>query len=102
MKMQLGNPTTGLVGGKTPTTGASLIQVSSSSSEERVDYSGDDHDFSNEPAPRLDNSKFSHIIEEETQMAASGTELPLEILLPLRILFLLQSSLFSSIIQILF
>ena len=68
--------TTELVGGKAPTIKASLIQVSSSSYEECVDYSRDDHDFSNEPAPHLDTSKFSHMKEEETQVAASGMELP--------------------------
>ena len=69
--------TTGLVGDKAPTTRASLIQVSSSSSEEGVDYSGEDHDFSNEQAPHPDTSKFSHMTEEETQVAASRMELPL-------------------------
>ena len=71
------SPTTGLVGGKALTTGASLIQVSSSSSEEHVDYSRDDRDFGNEPAPRPDISKFSHMTEEEMQVAASRMELPL-------------------------
>jgi len=61
---------------KIPTTGAFLIQVSSSSFEELVDYYGDNHDFSNKPVLRLDTSKFSHMIEE-TQVAPSGMELSL-------------------------
>jgi len=93
---------TGLVGGKAPTTGASRIQVSSSSSEEHVDYSGDDHDFGNEPAPRPDTGKFSYMTKEEMQVAASGMELLLGDILPLRVIFLLQSLLFFSNIQILF
>ena len=68
--------TTGLVGGKAPTTGASRIQVSSSSSEEHVDYSGDDHDFGNEPAPRPDTCKFSHIMEEEIKWLLQGGTAP--------------------------
>ena len=94
--------TTRLVGGKAPTTGASLIQVSSSSSEDRVICSRDDHDFSNKSAPHPDASKFSHMTEEETQVAASGTELSLGDTTTTEGILLLQSSLFFSIIQILF
>ena len=71
------SPTTGLVGGKAPITGTSLIQVSSSLSEERVDYSGDDYYFGHEPAPSLDVSKFSHMKEKEIQVVVPETELPL-------------------------
>jgi len=52
--------------------------VSPSSSEEYVDYSGDDHDFGDEPDPHPDTSKLSHMTEEEMQVAASGMKLPLE------------------------
>jgi len=58
------NPTTGVFSGKAPVTEASLVQVSSSSSEEHSDYSGDKVDFGDEPA-LTDTSKFSHIFEEE-------------------------------------
>jgi len=51
--------------------------VLSSLSEKHVDYSGDDHDLRNDPAPRLDTSKFSHLMEEKTQAAASEMKLPL-------------------------
>ena len=81
--------TTRLVGSKAPTTGASLIHVSSSSSEEHVDYSGDDHDFGNEPAPRPDTCKFSHMTEEEIKWLLQGGNCPLEIFLPLGVFFLL-------------
>jgi len=70
-------PTTGLLGGKALITKTSLIQVSSSSSEERVDYFGDDCDFVYEPVPSLDTSKFSHMTEEEIQVDIPETELPL-------------------------
>jgi len=39
------SPTTGLLSGKAPVTEVSLVQVSSSSSEEHGDYSGDEVDF---------------------------------------------------------
>jgi len=59
--------TTGVLSGKIPITEASLVQVSSSSSEEHSDYSGDEVDFGDEPAVP-DTSKFSHISEEEMQV----------------------------------
>ena len=52
--------------------------MSPSSSEEYVDYSGDDHDFGDEPDPHPDTSKLSHMTKEEMQVAASGMKLPLE------------------------
>ena len=61
------SPTTGLFSGKAPITEASLVQVSSSSSEEHSAYSGDKVDFGDEPA-LPDTSKFSHIYEEEMQV----------------------------------
>ena len=61
------SPTTGVFSGKAPITEASLVQVSSSSSEEHSDYSGDEVDFGDEPA-LLDTLKFSHIFEEEMQV----------------------------------
>ena len=39
------SPTIGLLSGKAPVTEVSLVQVLSSSSEEHVDYSGDEVDF---------------------------------------------------------
>ena len=61
------SPTTGVFSGKAPVTEASLVQVSSSSSEEHSDYSGDKVNFSDEPA--LPNtSKFSHKLEKEMQV----------------------------------
>ena len=41
--------------------------MSSSSSEERNDYSGDEVDFDDEPA-LPETSKFSHILKEEMQV----------------------------------
>ena len=61
------SPTTRVLSSKTPITEASLVQVSSSSSEEHNDYSGDEVDFGDEPA-LPDTSKFSHISEEEMQL----------------------------------
>ena len=59
--------TTGVLSGKAPVTEVSLVQVSSSSSEEHSGYSGDKVDFGDEPA-LSDTSKFSHIFEEEMQV----------------------------------
>ena len=56
-----------VLSGKSSVTEASLVQVSSSSSEEHNDYSGDEVDFGDEPA-LPDTSKFSHISEEEMQV----------------------------------
>jgi len=61
------SPTTGLLSGKAPVTEVSLVQVSSSSSEEYGDYSEDEVNFDDEPA-LPDTSKFSHISEEEMQV----------------------------------
>jgi len=59
--------TIGLLSGKVLVTEASLVQVLSSSSEERSYYSRDEVDFGDEPA-LLDTSKFFHISEEEMQV----------------------------------
>ena len=58
------SPTTRVFSGKTLVTEASLVHVSSSSSEEHNDYSGDEVDFGDE-STLPDTSKFSHISEEE-------------------------------------
>ena len=49
--------------------------MSSSSSEEHVDYSEDEVDFGDEPAPP-DTSKHSHISEEEMQVDIYSTVPP--------------------------
>ena len=71
------SPTMRLLSGKALVTEASFVQVPSSSFEEHVDYSGDKLYFGDEPAPP-DNSKFSHISEEEMQVDILETSLPLE------------------------
>ena len=49
--------------------------MSSSSSSENLDYSGNDVDWDNVcPAP--DTSKFSHLTKEDMQVAILGTEQP--------------------------
>ena len=58
------SPTSGLINGKAPAIEASFVQVPSSSSEEQVDFLGDEYDFGDQPAP-LDTSKYLHISEEE-------------------------------------
>jgi len=58
----------GLIGGKAPITEASSVQVLSSSSE------GNDYDIGYEPAP-YNASKFSHMTEEEMQVATAEMEL---------------------------
>ena len=54
------SPTSGVLSSKTPVTEVSFVQVLSSSSEDHVDYSRDELDFGDEPAPP-DTSKFTHI-----------------------------------------
>jgi len=49
--------------------------VSSSSSEEHVDFSRDEYDFGDQPAPS-DTSKYSHISEEEMQVDVPATAPP--------------------------
>ena len=70
------SPTTGVLSGKAPITEASLVQVSSSSSEEHTYYLGDEVDFSDEPA-LSDTSKFSHFSREEMQAYVPAMVLPL-------------------------
>jgi len=52
-----------------------LVQVSSSSSEEHSDYSGDKVDFGDQPA-LPDTSKFSYISEEGMQVYVPATVPP--------------------------
>ena len=47
------NPTTGVLGGKVSIAEASCVELSSSSSEEHEYYSGDEVDFSDEPALQI-------------------------------------------------
>ena len=61
------SPTVRVLSGKAPVPEASLVQVSSLSSEEHSDYLGNEVDFSDEPAFH-DTSKFSYISEEEMQV----------------------------------
>ena len=86
--------TTGPISGKTLITEAPSVQVLSLSSE------WDEYDFGHEPAPS-DASKFSHMSEEEMPVVALETELLLEEIATTEV-FLPQSSLLFSIIQILF
>ena len=58
------NPTTRLLSGKASATEVSFVQVSSSSSEEQVDFLVDEYDFGDQPAPP-DTIKDSHFLEEE-------------------------------------
>ena len=58
------SPTIGVLSGKALVHEASLVHVSSSSSEEHSDYSGDEVNFGDEPA-FPDTSKFSYMSEEE-------------------------------------
>jgi len=61
------SPITRVLSGKAPITEASLVQVSSSSSEDHYYHSGDEIDFGDEPA-LPDTSKFLYILEEEMQV----------------------------------
>ena len=61
------SPPTGIFNGKVPVTKASLVQVSSLSSEEHSAYLREKVDFRDEPA-LPDTSKFSHISEKERQV----------------------------------
>jgi len=63
------NPTTRPIGEKTPIAEVPLVQVSTSSSE------GEDHDIGSESTPH-DASKFSHVTEEEMQVAVPEIEPP--------------------------
>ena len=58
------SPTTGILSGKVSVTEAFFAQVPSTTSEEHVDYLGDELDFSVEPS-LLETSNFTHISEEE-------------------------------------
>jgi len=70
------SPTVGLVEFELPTTGVLPTPISSSSSSEKLDYSGDDDVDWDTVHPSPDTSKYSHLAEEEMQVAALKTELP--------------------------
>ena len=63
------SPTIGVLSGKGPVIEASLVQVSSLSSEEHNYCSGDEVDFGDELA-LPDTNKFSYISEEEKAIPA--------------------------------
>ena len=65
----------GLVGTELPTTRVRPTLLSSSSSSEKLDYSGDDDADWNDVHFALDTSKYYHLGEEEVQVAAPGIEL---------------------------
>jgi len=69
------SPTTRVLSYKSPATETSWIQLSSSSSEEHEYYSGEEVNFSDEPA-LPDISKFLHISEEEMQGYVPAMVLP--------------------------
>jgi len=74
------SPTTGLIGAKLSATGVLPTLVSSSSSSEKLDYSGDDDDDWNNVHLAPDTSKYSHLAEEEMQVTVPETEPPLGLL----------------------
>ena len=59
------SPTAGLVGVKLPTTRVLPTPVSSSSSSEKLDYSGDDDVDWDNMHPSLDIGKYSNLAKEE-------------------------------------
>ena len=67
--------TTKLLSEKALVTDVSLVQVSSSSFEEHVDYLGDELGFSDELVPS-DTTKHSHIFKEEIQVDVPVTVPP--------------------------
>ena len=70
------SPISGLVGAKLPTIKVLFTPKSSSSSSEKLEYSGDDDvDWDNvHHAPNA--NKYSHLAEEEIQVAIPETEPP--------------------------
>jgi len=93
------SPTTGLVGAKLPATIVLPTPVSSSSSSEKLDYSGDDDVECDNVHPAPDTSKYSYLAEEEMHVAIPSQNRHLERPLLLRvffstpiIIFFLQSS----------
>ena len=68
LKVAKSSPTTGPISGKAPVAVASLVQVSSSSSE------GYDHDIGSESAPH-NAGKSLHVVEEEMKLVPLETEL---------------------------
>jgi len=79
--------TTGLVGVELRTTRVLLTFVSSSSSSEKLDYPGDDNVDRDNVHPSPDTSKYSHLAEEEMQVATPKINCHLEKLLLLRVFF---------------
>ena len=69
------SPTTGFV--RAPVVRVLPTPISSLSSSEKLDYSGDDIEWDN-ACPVPDTSKFSYLTEEEVQVAVSEKELPIE------------------------
>ena len=74
------SPTTGVFGGKAPVAEVPRVELSSSLSEEEIDFE-DEVDFGDEPAPP-DPSKFSHISEEEIYGCEPLTTSPLAAVIP--------------------
>ena len=70
------SPTTGIFSSKAPNTETSWVRLSSSSSKKHEYYSGEEVDFSDEPA-LPDTSKFSHISEEEMHGYVPAMVLPI-------------------------
>jgi len=89
LKIVESSPTTRPIGVKAPVAKASLVQMSSSSSE------GDDHDIGSEFAPH-DASKSLHMVEEEMQVAPPETELPSKEIVADNGIFSFQPILFLS------
>ena len=67
-------PTTGLVGVELPTTRVLPTPVSSLSSSEKLDYSRDDDVVWDNVHPSPNTSKYSHLTEEEMQVATPKIE----------------------------
>ena len=70
------SPTIGLVGVELSTIEVLLTLVSSSSSSEKLDYSGDDDVDWDHVHSSPNTSKYSHLAEKEMQVAAPEIELP--------------------------
>ena len=70
------SPIAGLIGTGLPITGVLPIPVSSLSSSEKLDYSGDDDADWNDVHSAPDINKYSHLAQEEVQVAAPGIKPP--------------------------
>jgi len=67
------SPTTGFVEIELPTTGVPPTPVSSSSSSERLDYSGDDDIVWDNVYYAPDTNKYSHLAKEEISVEKTPT-----------------------------